>query len=80
MNDRRDSHLERQLRFLQALAEDNASIGGDVIEIHQDTWVIHGSIAVDGEVLMAEFDTYDEAKRVLDGVRKAEQLRGDDPD
>ncbi len=77
MNDPRDSHLERQLRFLQALVEENASIGGDVLEIHQDTWVIHGVIPVDGEVLMAEFETYDEAKRVLDGVRAAEQPRGD---
>ena len=57
MNDPRDNHLERQLRFLQALAEQNASIGGDVLEIHQDTWVIHGIIPVDGEVLMAEFET-----------------------
>ena len=31
----RDSHLERQLRFLRALVEENASIGGDVLEIHQ---------------------------------------------
>ncbi len=73
MNDPRDNQLARQLRFLQALAEENASIGGDVLEIHQDTWVIHGVIPVDGEVLMAEFETYDEAKRVLDGVRDAQQ-------
>jgi hypothetical protein len=74
MPDPLESHLERQLRFLQALVEENAAIGGDVLEIHQDTWVIHGVIPVDGDVVMAEFESYDEAKRVLNGVRDAEQL------
>ncbi len=68
MSDPRDNHLERQLQFLRALVEENASIGGDVLEIHQHTWVIHGVIPVDGEVLMAEFETYDDAKRVLEQV------------
>jgi hypothetical protein len=29
------------------------------------TWAIHGTIPVDGEVLMAEFDTQDEARDAL---------------
>jgi hypothetical protein len=69
MNSPRDSHPDRQLQFLLELLEENASIDGDVLEINNDTWAIHGEIPVDGEVLMAEFDTYDEARNMLDRVR-----------
>jgi hypothetical protein len=63
MNDSPDKHRERQLEFLRELLIENASIDGDVLEISKDMWAIHGVIPVDGEVLMAEFDTYDEAKQ-----------------
>jgi hypothetical protein len=65
------AHPDGQLRFLRGLLEVNASIDGDVLEIGEDTWAIHGVIPVDGEVLMAEFHTYDEARRALDEVRGA---------
>jgi hypothetical protein len=56
---------DRQLAFLQALVGEHATIAGDVVEVAVNTWAIHGSIAVDGEVLLAEFGTQDEAKRAL---------------
>jgi hypothetical protein len=66
MNDSPAKHPERHLEFLRALLVENASIDGDVFEIDQDAWAIHGVIPVDGEVLLAGFETYDEANRVLD--------------
>jgi hypothetical protein len=69
MNVSPDDHLEHQLEFLRGLLVENASIGGDVLEIGDDAWAIHGVIPVDGEVLMAGFDTYDDAIRVLDQLR-----------
>jgi hypothetical protein len=60
---------KRQLEFLRELLAENASIGGDVLEIAKSTWAIHGVIPVDGEVLMAEFETYDEAILVLYQLR-----------
>jgi hypothetical protein len=69
MNSPRDPDLDRQLQFLRALLDDNASIDGDVLQISETTWAIHGDIAVDGEVLMAEFASYEEARFVLDQVR-----------
>jgi hypothetical protein len=69
MNSPRDPDPERQLQFLRALLEENAWIDGDVLKISEEAWAIHGEIPVDGEVLMAEFATYDEAKCVLDQVR-----------
>jgi hypothetical protein len=71
MNSPPDRDPDRQLQFLLELLDDNASIDGDVLEISNDTWAIHGQIAVDGEILMAEFATYDQARNVLDRVRRA---------
>ena len=56
---------DRQLLFLEELVEEHASVAGDVVEIDTHTWAIHGSIAVDGDVIMAEFDTQDEAQAIL---------------
>ena len=54
-----------QLRFLQHLVRENASIAGEVVQVREDLWAIHGFIPVDGNVLMAEFDSYDQAAITL---------------
>ena len=59
------SESDRQLVFLEELVEEHATIAGDVVEIDTHTWAIHGSIAVDGDVIMAEFDTEEHARTVL---------------
>jgi hypothetical protein len=59
---------DRQVLFLRELVDDNATIAGDVTEVAGHTWAIHGAIPVDGEVIMAEFDTYDHARVALDAV------------
>jgi hypothetical protein len=65
MDDQRDEQPDRQLAFLQELIEEHAIIAGDIIEVAPDTWAIHGSIAVDGEVLLAEYHTPDQARITL---------------
>ena len=54
-----------QLGFLRDLIEENASIAGDVVQLADNLWAIHGFIPVDCEVLMAEFDSYDAAMITL---------------
>ena len=66
MTDTPGEQPERQLAFLQELLTENAIIAGDIAAIDSHTFAIHGVIPVDGEVLMAEFQTYDEARIVLD--------------
>ena len=66
MNDQSGEQPDRQLLFLQALVAEHATIAGDVVEVGTHTWAIHGSIAVDGDVIMAEYDTHDQARFVLD--------------
>ena len=66
----------RQLVFLEEMVEEHATIAGDVIEIDTHTWAIHGSIAVDGDVIMAEFDTEEHARTVLGEL--SEELGSDE--
>ena len=65
MNDQGSEQPDRQLLFLKELIDEHATIAGDIIEVGIDTWAIHGSIAVDGEVLLAEYDSLDEARIAL---------------
>jgi hypothetical protein len=59
---------DRRLLFLRELADENATIAGDITELASDIWAVHGAIPVDGEVIMAEFDTYDQARGALDSL------------
>jgi hypothetical protein len=67
-------NADRRVHLLQELAEENASIHGNVLYIGYDIWAIHGIIPVDGDVLMAEFESYDQAKTALDEVRTTRGL------
>jgi hypothetical protein len=66
INDTQGEQPDRQLLFLQELVEENATVAADIAEIGTHTWAIHGVIPVDGDVIMAEFDSYSEARVVLD--------------
>lgn len=55
-----------QLRFLEELVAERATIAGDILELDPNTFAIHGTIAVDGDVIMAEYDTEAHARTVLD--------------
>ena len=59
---------DRQLRFIQELLEENVQIAGDVTQVASNRWAIHGVIPVDGEVIVAEFATYDEARVLLQQI------------
>jgi hypothetical protein len=75
---RPSSQPDEQLEFLEVLLEENASIAGDVLQVGTHLWAIHGFIPVDGEVLMAEFDSYDQATialgRLPERTRRRDEL------
>jgi hypothetical protein len=54
------------LRLLEQLLDARAYVAGDVLEVSLGVWAIHGSIPVDGEVILAEFALPDEARSVLE--------------
>ena len=73
MNDPND-----KLQFLRDVVEENASIAGDVLQIGDNLWAIHGYIPVDCDVLMAEFDSYDQAVNTLRQLSPRSRRRDDD--
>jgi hypothetical protein len=68
MSDPRVEQPDSQLMFLRDLLGAQATVAGDIVEIGLGTWAIHGSIPVDGDVIMAEYDTRDQARRALDAL------------
>lgn len=51
---------------LEAFVSQQARIAGDVIEVGPHTWAIHGVIPVDGDVIIGEFESPQEAHAVLE--------------
>jgi hypothetical protein len=63
-----DPHVadsDDQLHVLEELVAEQASVAGDVIPVGDHQWAIHGYVPFDGDELLAEFDTYDDATNVL---------------
>jgi hypothetical protein len=63
-----DSPNQDQRRILTEFLAEEAEVAGDIAKIGSDAWAIHGHIPVDGDVIMAEFGTYEEASAALDGL------------
>ena len=68
---------DHQLEFLRDLVEENASIAGDVLQIGDNLWAIHGFIPVDCDVLMAAFDSYEVAAITLEQLSPRSRRRDD---
>ena len=71
------NHPNDELQFLRGLIEENAAIAGDVLQIRDNLWAIHGYIPVDCDVLMAEFDSYDQAADTLAQLSPRSRRRDD---
>ncbi len=65
MTDAQGEQDDDRILFLKQLIEDRATIAADVFEVDPHTWAIHGVIPVGGDVIMAEFETQDQAKKAL---------------
>lgn len=65
MSDAQGEQDDDRILFLQQLVEDRATIAADIVEVEPHTWAIHGVIPVGGDVIMAEFETQDQAKKAL---------------
>jgi len=68
MSDMRTEQSESRLDLLWELIGENVTIAGDITEIATNTWAIHGVIPVDGDVIIAEFATYEQAKFTLNRI------------
>lgn len=60
-----DTRGAEQLTLLTSLMGSSATVAPDVIQITTGTWVIHGDIPVDRDVILAEFSSYERAATIL---------------
>ena len=54
-----------QLEFLTELVDSHTEVAGDILQIGTGTWAIHGSVPMDGQVLLAEYDSLELAQAAL---------------
>jgi hypothetical protein len=54
-----------QLHFLEELVDAHAAVAGDILQIGADAWALHGSIPLDGDVLVARYESREEASHAL---------------
>ena len=70
-------------QVVEALIDEHYVFDRDIIPIDDRTWAIHGPIPVEGEVILAEFSTQDDAQVALELLSAAEQrtreCHGGDP-
>jgi hypothetical protein len=59
-------------RVVRALIDEHVHVSCQLVPIDQDTWAIQGSIAVDGEVILAEFDNPEDAELALEQLAASE--------
>jgi hypothetical protein len=61
------------LRAVEALINEHFPFDCDVFPVGSHTWAIHGSIPVDGEVILAEFNRKEDAEVALELLSAAEK-------
>ncbi len=63
---------EGAMELIEVLIDEHVRIDCNIIPIEDGTWAIHGSIAVDGNVILAEFDSRDDAEAALERIAAAQ--------
>jgi hypothetical protein len=72
MNDERAEQAEPGQRIIEELIAEHVRFHDDLLPIDDQTWAIHGYIAVDGAVILAEFTTQNDARSALAQLSLAE--------
>jgi hypothetical protein len=60
------------LRTIEALIDEHVLVDCYLVPIDAQTWAIHGFIAVDGNVIVAEFTDRREAEAAIERLEAAE--------
>jgi hypothetical protein len=68
----RSTHGEADRRLVEELIDEHVRVDCNLIPIDANTWAIHGSVAVDGNVILAEFDNKDDAEAALERIAAAQ--------
>jgi hypothetical protein len=60
-------------QIIEGLIQMHARVARDIVQIAASAWAIHGPIAVDGEVIMAQFNSRDAADAAINQLWSAER-------
>jgi hypothetical protein len=72
MQDQRHELSETEQQIVQVLVDEHVHVSCDLVPIDDETWAIRGSIAVDGEVIVAEFHDRADAETAVEQLYAAE--------
>lgn len=72
MNNELGQHRNPELRIIEELIEEHVRVDCNLVQIDAHTWAIHGTIAVDGQVILAEFSNQRDAETALERIAAAE--------
>jgi hypothetical protein len=57
---------DRTAQLLAQLVDGGASIDGELFEVSDGSWAIHGNIPYGGEVILAEFESFELGTHALE--------------
>lgn len=72
INEERGEQANAELVIIETLIDEHVRVDCNLIQIDRETWAIHGTIAVDGEVIVAEFTDQAEAQFALERIAAAQ--------
>ena len=58
--------MDESIRFVSAMIDAGAELDGDVLELTATSWAVHARIAVDGVAILAEFDSIERARSLIE--------------
>jgi hypothetical protein len=67
---------DRRRQVVQELIDEHVHVSCDLVPIDGQTWAIHGSIAYEGEVIVAEFQDQADAEAALMELAASENPLG----
>jgi hypothetical protein len=68
-----NQHGESPETLINSILPLQPRLGQDLFQMDAEIWAIHGSIPVDGEVILAEFDQRETAATVLAHLAAAQE-------
>jgi hypothetical protein len=72
MNEETSERANSDLRIIEELIDEHIQVACNLVLIDGHTWAIHATIAVDGEVIVAEFGSKADAEKALARIAAAE--------
>jgi hypothetical protein len=68
--------IDQQSPSVDELVQETSAVAGEVTRIDDGLWAVYGTIPVDGESILGEYATFEEARAALEGFPANDGLGG----